>query len=74
MELKSLEARLVELESQVAQNQKTIEELNEVVCRQEADLKRLQAEMGVLGREILRETEGEAEPHIKSHAGTSSTS
>ena len=66
MEQKNLEARLVELESQIAKNRKTIEDLNEVVCRHESDLKRHQAEMEVLGREILRETEGEAEPQIKS--------
>lgn len=59
------EARLVELESLVAQHQKTIEELNDVVVRQGQQLDRLKGEIEVLGREILRETEGEAGPHIK---------
>ena len=59
------EARLVELESLVAQHQKTIEELNEVVVRQGQELDRLKGEIEVLGREILRETEGEAGPRIK---------
>lgn len=59
------EARLVELESLVAQHQKTIEELNDVVVRQGQQIDRLKGEIEVLGREILRETEGEAGPHIK---------
>jgi uncharacterized coiled-coil protein SlyX len=64
----SIEARLVELESQLAQTQRTIEELNEEVVRQGQKLDRLMAQVEVLGHEILRETEGEAEPHIK-HGG-----
>ena len=59
------ETRLVALESQVAQNQKTIEELNEVVVRQGKEIDRLKGEIEVLGREILIETEGEAGSHIK---------
>lgn len=61
----SMETRMVELESQVALNQKTIEELNDEVVRQGAEIDKLKAEVEVLGRQILRDTEGEAEPHIK---------
>lgn len=61
----NMEARLVELESQVAQNQKTLEELNEVVIRQGELIDRLKGEIEVLGREILLTTEGEAGTHIK---------
>ena len=59
------EARLVTLETQVAQNQKTIEELNEVVVRQGRQIDRLQGEIEVFGREILLQTEGEAGTRIK---------
>lgn len=61
----SMDARMVELESQIALNQKTIEDLNDVVVRQGAEIDKLKAEVEVLGRQILRDTEGEAEPHIK---------
>ena len=64
----SMDARLVELESQVAQNQRTIEELNDEVVRQGAAIDKLKAEIEVLGRQILRETEGESQPHIKAGA------
>ncbi|MGF1609835.1 MAG: SlyX family protein [Kiloniellales bacterium] len=65
MTSEATEARLVKLESLVAQNQKTIEELNEVVVDQGQQLDRLKGEIEVLGREILLQTEGEAGPHIK---------
>lgn len=68
MKQDSLEARLGELESQMAHNQKTTEDLNDVVCRLEPQLKRIQEELEVLSHEILRLTEGQAEPHIKSGA------
>ena len=61
----STEARIVALESRVAINQKTIDELNDEVVRQGAEIDKLKAEVEVLGRQILRDTEGEAEPHIK---------
>jgi len=61
----SMDARMVELESQVALNQKTIEELNDEVVRQGAEIDKLKAEVEVLGRQILRDTEGESEPHVK---------
>lgn len=64
----SMDARMVELESQVALNQKTIEDLNDEVVRQGAEIDKLKAEVEVLGRQILRDTEGEAEPHIKAGA------
>jgi len=60
-----LETRLVELESQVAQNQETLDELNEVVRKQWQDIDLLKAEMQVLGREVLRLTEGEAEARLR---------
>lgn len=66
MEQTAIEARLSELESQVAYNQKTIDDLNEVVCRMEPELKRAQAELEVLSHEILRLTEGGTEPQPKS--------
>ncbi len=59
------EQRLVELESQVAQNQATIDELNDQVRRLWDELDVVKAEVKVLGREILNETEGEATPHMK---------
>lgn len=62
----STEARIVALESRVAINQKTIDELNDEVVRQGAEIDKLKAEVEVLGRQILRDTEGEAEPHLKS--------
>ncbi len=65
MTSEATEARLVKLESLVAQNQKTIEELNEVVVDQGQQLDRLKGEIEVLGRQILLLTEGEAGPHIK---------
>ena len=61
----STEARIVALESRVAINQKTIDELNDEVVRQGAEIDKLKAEVEVRGRQILRDTEGEAEPHIK---------
>ncbi len=59
------EQRLVELESQVAQNQATIDELNDQVRKLWDELEMVKAEVKVLGREILAETEGEATPHMK---------
>lgn len=64
----STEARIVALESRVAINQKTIDELNDEVVRQGAEIDKLKAEVEVLGRQILRDTEGEAEPHIKARS------
>ena len=61
----SSETRLVELESQVAQNQDTIDELNDQVRKLWDQLEQVKAEVKVLGREILAETEGEATPHMK---------
>ena len=58
----SLEARLVALETQVAQNQRTIDDLNDVVRQQGEEIAKLKSEVEVLGREILIETEGEAGP------------
>ena len=62
------EQRLVELESQVAQNQATIDELNDQVRKLWDELEMVKAEVKVLGREILAETEGEATPHLKGPA------
>ena len=61
----SAEIRLIELESLVAQNQVTIDELNDQVRKLWDQLEQVKAEVKVLGREILAETEGEATPHIK---------
>ena len=61
----AMDARMIELESQLALSQKTIEELNDEVVRQGAEIDKLKAEVEVLGRQILRDTEGEAEPHLK---------
>lgn len=60
---KSLETELLDLKTQVAENEKTIQDLSDVVRRQGEEIDKLKAEMGVLGREILLMTEGEAEPH-----------
>ena len=64
----AMDARMIELESQLALSQKTIEELNDEVVRQGAEIDKLNAEVEVLGRQILRDTEGEAEPHIRAGA------
>ena len=64
----AMDARMIELESQLALSQKTIEELNDEVVRQGAEIDKLKAEVEVLGRQILRDTEGEAEPHLKAGA------
>ena len=64
----AMDARMIELESQLALSQKTIEELNDEVVRQGAEIDKLKAEVEVLGRQILRDTEGEAEPHIRAGA------
>jgi uncharacterized coiled-coil protein SlyX len=72
MDQHSIEQRLSELESQVAYNQKTIDDLNDVVCRLEPELKRAHSELEVLSHEILRLTEGGAEPAMKSSSRASS--
>ena len=64
MNQEALDSRMTALESQVAQNERTIEELNEVVRRNGEEIDQLKAEIAVLGRQLLQLTEGEAEPHI----------
>jgi uncharacterized coiled-coil protein SlyX len=61
----SLNERVTELENHVVRNERTLEELSEVVRRNGDELATLKAEIAVLGREILQLTEGEREPHIK---------
>ncbi len=53
--------RLVDLERQVAENQKTVDELNDLATRlwQEVDL--LKADLKIIGRQVLDMTEGQAE-------------
>jgi uncharacterized coiled-coil protein SlyX len=64
----SLIERVTELESHVVRNERTIEELSEVVRRNGDELATLKAEIAVLGREILQLTDGERAPHMKSGA------
>lgn len=61
----SLIERVTELESHVVRNERTIEELSEVVRRNGDALATIKAEIAVLGREILQLTEGEREPQMK---------
>ncbi len=61
----SMIERVTELESHVVRNERTLEELSEVVRRNGDELVTLKAEIAVLGREILQLTEGEREPHMK---------
>jgi uncharacterized coiled-coil protein SlyX len=58
---KAVDARLSELESHVAESEKTIDELNAVVQEQWKAIELLKAEVEVLGRQILQMTEGTAE-------------
>ena len=53
--------RLVDLERQVAETQKTVDELNDLATRlwQEVDL--LKADLKIIGRQVLDLTEGQAE-------------
>lgn len=62
----SLELRVIELESQVARNEKTADELSDLVRRNAEEIIALKAEIGVLGREILQLTEGEATTELRS--------
>ena len=53
--------RLVDLERQMAETQKTVDELNDLATRlwQEVDL--LKADLKIIGRQVLDLTEGQAE-------------
>lgn len=52
-----------DLEAQIAYNEKTLNELSDVVTAQGREIDRLKAEIDVLGRQILQITEGEAGSH-----------
>lgn len=52
-----------DLEAQIAYNEKTLNELSDVVIAQGQEIDRLKAEIDVLGRQILQITEGEAGSH-----------
>ena len=57
-----LDARLVALETMLAETQRTLDDLSEVVIRQGEQLDALKAQVEILGREILRDADSRAEP------------
>mgnify|MGYP000495352803 CR=1 FL=1 len=52
-----------ELEAQIAYTEKMLNDLSDVVTAQGREIDKLKAEIDVLGRQILRITEGEAGSH-----------
>ncbi len=51
-----------EIETEIAYNQKTLSELNEIVRQHAIEIEELKAEVQLLGRQILSLTENEAGP------------
>lgn len=56
-------ATLERLETQVAYNEKMLNELNDLVAAQAREIDQLKAEVEVLGRQVLQMTEGEVGSH-----------
>lgn len=54
---------LEKIEADVAFNEKTLNDLSEMVIAQGREIDKLKAEIAVLGRQILQITEGEAGSH-----------
>jgi uncharacterized coiled-coil protein SlyX len=54
---------LDDLQAHVAYNEKMINDLSEMVVAQGREIDRLKSEVGVLGRQLLQITEGEAGSH-----------
>ena len=61
-----LDARLIALEVMLAENQRTIDDLSEVVIRQGEQLDSLKAQVEHLGQAIMRAAESQAEPRSDS--------
>ena len=58
------EAKALEkLESQIAYNEKMLNDLNEIVAAQADEIDKLKAEIKILGRQVLQITEGEVGSH-----------
>jgi len=54
---------LEKIEADVAFNEKTLNDLSEMVIAQGREIDKLKAEIAVLGRQLLQITEGEAGSH-----------
>lgn len=63
------EARLVDLERQVAETQKTLDELNDLTRRLWEDVDLLKAELKAIGRRVLEQAGGDAEGPVSISRG-----
>jgi SlyX protein len=52
------EERLIEIETKIAHQDLIIEELNEVVCRQQEAIERLESAVKTLGKRLLEVADG----------------
>ncbi|HIP79873.1 MAG TPA: hypothetical protein EYH07_15595 [Kiloniellaceae bacterium] len=57
------ESDLSDLEAQVAYNERMLSDLSKIVAEQRREIDKLKAELEVIGREVLKITEGEAGSH-----------
>ena len=57
------ESDIAQLQAQTAYNEKTLGELSKVVAEQGKAIDKLNAEIEILGRQILQLTEGEVGSH-----------
>ena len=57
------ETEIAQLQAQIAYNEKTLSDLSKVVADQGNAIDKLNAEIEVLGRQVLQLTEGEVGSH-----------